>query len=82
MFVSKLHKTPKQRITRDFWEVLDLGRVCSVQIFDKDEDYPREVNPQSLVRDIEEHLENMIEQTKDGEESLSHIERPTMTLDD
>jgi hypothetical protein len=35
-----------------------------------------------LVRDIEEHLENMIEQTKDGEESLSHIERPTMTLDD
>lgn len=71
MLVSELQQASKKRISWYFWEILDLGSVCPTEIFDEDDECPREVDAKGLVRDIEEHFESIVERSKNAEENCS-----------
>ena len=54
MIVSELEKVAKERHSWDFWQVLDFGCVCSVQVSDYEEDDCDGRNADCLVRHYEE----------------------------
>lgn len=50
MAASELKETAEQRITWYFWEVLNLGSVCSIEVFDEEEEGCNNGNSNGLGR--------------------------------